>query len=202
MYRVRASDGGCGRTMLTNEHRFAELYRQHADDIYRFVLRRISADAATDVVSQVFTTAWRRFDQVVRMDEPLPWLYTTARYVLANERRSQQRQVALVQQLCGKSQEEHVGDHAAVSSDVLAVAQAFDHLAPADQEVLRLIVWENLTSTDAAAVLGISRAALAMRLSRARRRLIARLMSLEVDERSQQGPAAPLSVAPGKEIGR
>jgi DNA-directed RNA polymerase specialized sigma24 family protein len=98
-------------------------------------------------------------------------------------------------------QAEHVGDHAAVSAEVHAVAQAFDHLAPADQEVLRLIVWENLTNDEAAAVLGVNRAALAMRLSRARRRLAARWRSLQADERTQQGSGAPSSVMPRKEMG-
>ncbi|WP_327723448.1 sigma factor-like helix-turn-helix DNA-binding protein [Streptomyces europaeiscabiei] len=55
------------------------------------------------------------------------------------------------------------------------LAAAWQALAPADQEVLSLHVWEQLSAKDAAKVLGCTRAAYAMRLTRAKRRLAARI---------------------------
>ncbi|MGO4425277.1 sigma factor-like helix-turn-helix DNA-binding protein, partial [Streptomyces sp. MCAF7] len=53
----------------------------------------------------------------------------------------------------------------------MELAAAWQSLAPADQEVLALHVWEDLAARDAAKVIGCSRAAYAMRLTRAKRRL-------------------------------
>ena len=56
--------------------------------------------------------------------------------------------------------------------DLTAVWGSLD---PLDQEVLALQVWEGLNGKEAASVLGISRAACAMRATRARRRLASAL---------------------------
>ena len=40
------------------------------------------------MVSETFTVAWRRFDDVPEGEAALPWLLTTARKVLANHRRA------------------------------------------------------------------------------------------------------------------
>lgn len=50
--------------------------------------------------------------------------------------------------------------------------EAFRTLGPGDQEVLMLTSWDGLNSTAAAKVLGCSRGAFAVRLHRARRRLV------------------------------
>jgi RNA polymerase sigma-70 factor (ECF subfamily) len=50
---------------------------------------------------------------------------------------------------------------------------ALANLAEPDQEVLRLVGWEELTVAEAATVLGCTRTAAAVRLHRARRRLAA-----------------------------
>jgi DNA-directed RNA polymerase specialized sigma24 family protein len=66
-------------------------------------------------------------------------------------------------------------------------------LDPLDQEVLALQVWEGLSSREAAAVLGISRASCSMRATRARRRLAAAL-----------GPetSGPETSSPGQSVTR
>jgi RNA polymerase sigma-70 factor (ECF subfamily) len=48
---------------------------------------------------------------------------------------------------------------------------AWQALSTADQEILALHVWDGLTHSEAATVLGCSRAAYSMRLARAKRRL-------------------------------
>lgn len=51
------------------------------------------------------------------------------------------------------------------------ILEALAGLAPGDQEILRLKAWEELSSAEIGAVLGISPAAVDMRLTRAKRRL-------------------------------
>src|SRR5439155_83532 len=65
--------------------------------VFAYARRRATKDEADDVVSETFLVAWRRFDELPA--EPLPWLIGTARKVLANRRRSDDRRDALVVRL-------------------------------------------------------------------------------------------------------
>lgn len=56
--------GGGDVNTTTDEQRFTELYRQHYADISTYVRRRIDADQVTDIVAEVFATAWRRLDEI------------------------------------------------------------------------------------------------------------------------------------------
>jgi RNA polymerase sigma-70 factor (ECF subfamily) len=64
-----------------------------------------------------------------------------------------------------------VVDPTASADSRMDLAAAWQSLAAADQEVLALHIWEELSTKDAAGVLGYTRAAYAIRLTRARRRL-------------------------------
>ncbi|QIY96067.1 RNA polymerase sigma factor [Streptomyces sp. S1D4-11] len=93
----------------TDEQRFTELYRQHYADISAYVRRRIDADQVTDIVAEVFATAWRRLDEIPRR-AVLPWLYGVARRTLANAHRSNRRRLNLLEALGGEPSHQ-VGDH-------------------------------------------------------------------------------------------
>lgn len=67
----------------------------------------------------------------------------------------------------------HEPDHAPQVAQSLDVQRAMARLRAPDQEVLRLIEWDDLSHADAAALLGCSRAVLAVRLRRARARFAA-----------------------------
>jgi RNA polymerase sigma-70 factor, ECF subfamily len=73
--------------------RMDALFTSHAADVFAFALRRSSPQAAQDTVSETFLVAWRRLDSVP--DTPKPWLLGVARRVLANQRRTDGRQIAL-----------------------------------------------------------------------------------------------------------
>ena len=156
------------------EQRFRDLYERHYADLYRYVARRLVDVEASDVVAEVFLVAWRRIDQL-RADGALPWLYRVAGFVVANEMRGARRGRQLAARLAAEPDRSGDDDHADQIAGRLDLALAFDRLSAADQEVLRLVVWERLDSVDAAAALGCSRATFAMRLLRARRRLQAQV---------------------------
>ncbi|MGH8963467.1 MAG: RNA polymerase sigma factor [Jatrophihabitantaceae bacterium] len=48
--------------MGTDRERFEELFRQHYGAVVRYAVRRVGPDAAHEIVSETFVTAWRRLD--------------------------------------------------------------------------------------------------------------------------------------------
>ncbi|WP_328440841.1 sigma-70 family RNA polymerase sigma factor [Streptomyces sp. NBC_00444] len=157
---------------IDTEAQFTDVYRAHYEDVLRFVRRRAHPMNVDDIVAETFLTAWRRRRE--RPRDPRPWLFGTARKVMLNANRGMRRYSALAVRI----QEAGQGGMSVVTVDPTAsadsrmdLAAAWRSLAAADQEVLALHIWEELSTKDAAGVLGCTRAAYAMRLTRARRRL-------------------------------
>lgn len=147
--------------------RFEALFHQQADAVLAYAIRRSDADTAEEVVAETFAVAWRRLDVVP--DPALPWLLGVARRLLANERRSRSRAEALALRLVREPVAS--SDDPADEVDARLSAQAaLERLRPAESEVLELLAWEGLSVAQAAEVLGCSRAAVAVRMYRARRR--------------------------------
>jgi RNA polymerase sigma-70 factor (ECF subfamily) len=159
------------------EEEFDVFYRAYAGDVKAYCLRRADAPLADDALAETFEIAWRRWNDVP--SQPKAWLFGVARRVLANRRRAETRQRALVERIAA----ERIAEDAA--EEVPPVLEALSRLTPLDQEALRLAAWEELSSREAAHVLGCSPVAFRIRLLRARRRL-ARALN-ELDERSE-GP--------------
>ena len=135
-----------------------------------YALRRADPADADDVVAETFLVAWRRFDDMP--SDPRPWLLSVARHVLANRRRSVQRLTSLSDRLeQGAGRSASPDDGTAATDLRLAVLAALDRLPDKEQEAMRLLAWDRLSAADAATVLGCTRATLAVRVHRARRRL-------------------------------
>ena len=154
------------------------LFTSYAADVYAFALRRTSRSSAQDTVSETFLVAWRRLDSVPEV--PKPWLLGVARRVLANQRRTEGRQIALHTRLGSTQQNAWAQDAAelaepAVPTSDSAVLAALGALSPAERDAITLIAWDGLSPEEAATVLGCSRAALYVRFHRARRRLTSTL---------------------------
>ena len=171
------------------EARFERLFRSHADAVRSFALRRGMPEDADDVVSETFLVAWRRLDDVPA--DPRPWLLMVARRVLANRRRTAGRVVSLSARLArtaATGQASYAADASAGAELRLTVLSALERLPEKEREALRLLAWDGLSTTDAATALGCSRATLAVRVHRGRRRL-ATLLELERD--AEGAPSAP-----------
>jgi RNA polymerase sigma-70 factor (ECF subfamily) len=149
--------------------RFEAIFEQHYAALMRYAVRRVGPDAAAEVVSETFLVAWRRLDTVPL--QSLPWLYATARRVVANELRRRRRSGQLEQRLAHDDPAVVSGDHAEVIGDRLRLRAALAGLPERDREVLYLTHWEHLGPDDVARTLGCSPAAAKVRLHRARRRL-------------------------------
>jgi RNA polymerase sigma-70 factor (ECF subfamily) len=157
---------------------FERLYARHGPAVMAYALRRADPDLAQDVVAETFTVVWRRFDDCP--SESLPWIYGIARNVIANQRRSQRRQVRVVARIV-----ETLDLTPGGTGD--AIREALAALDRRDRELLMLIAWEGLSPREAAAALGCSANAARIRLHRARRKLE---RELERDSRSVINPKA------------
>jgi RNA polymerase sigma-70 factor (ECF subfamily) len=159
------------------DERFEGLFREHYTAVRGYALRRAPRDVAQEIVAETFLVAWRRLDDVP--DDARPWLYGVARRVLANQRRSARRNVALERRLAGTAAPAGTGDPGERLGDKELVRTALARLSDREREALTLIAWHGLTGTRAARAAGCSRSAFALRLHRARTRLAAELSALE-----------------------
>lgn len=159
---------------VRDERWFSSVYAAHFPDIVRYGLRRLGdLESSTELAQEVFMVAWRRRDQVP--DRSLPWLYGVARRRLANEwraRRARPAPLPLEPDAIPQSPAATRPESVVALADLSA---ALATLSDLDQEILRLVGWEQLTVVEVAAALECSRTAAAVRLHRARRRLSAAL---------------------------
>lgn len=161
---------------------FRETFEAHYDALLAYALRRTpNREDAEEIVASTFAVAWRRIDKLPPDPFTLTWLYRVAWRTLANQRRGDSRRANLVGRL--SSLRDAGVDASAHDSDPdgggrLQVALA--RLRPRDQEVLRLVAWEELAYVEAARVLGCSPNAFAIRLHRARSALRHELEQLGV----------------------
>lgn len=152
--------------------RFEALFAAHQRQILAYTMRRTQTHAdAEDAAAETFAIAWRKADTIPAAQE-LPWLYAVARRVLANQRRGHGRRDRLAALL----RVEDVPTPMRLGDDLDGPTfAALASLSPADQELLRLVAWEELGNQDIARVLGITPNAVAIRLHRARSRFTAAL---------------------------
>lgn len=145
---------------------FEDLYRACYVDLLRFALRRTGRpETAADVVADTFLVAWQRRGDIPP-DQGRAWLFGVARNVLANQHRATRRRADLAARLRHELAPITVAEPAAP----VEISTAFQSLAPADQELLRLVAWEGLTADELAVVLDCSPNAARIRLHRARSR--------------------------------
>lgn len=155
------------------DNRFRKVFEAHFEDIQAYCLRRLSPEDAAEAASEVFTVAWRRMDSMPSGADARLWLFGVARNVVRNTGRSSRRRLRTTARLRGLAPE-HATDPAyqvVASSEHHEMMTAFHRLTTADQEVLQLRLWEELTVDDTAGVLGISPKAASKRYQRALERL-------------------------------
>ncbi|GAA3449210.1 RNA polymerase sigma factor [Dactylosporangium matsuzakiense] len=147
---------------------FTGLFAAHFDAVVRYAFRRVfDAGVATDLAQETFIVAWRRRREVPERE--LAWLYGVARNLVTNHRHRLRAGPE------GGPRIEAVVRFDETAAEMVDVLRAIEALPERDQEILRLIAWEELELKEAAVALGCSKSAAAVRLHRARKRLQALL---------------------------
>jgi RNA polymerase sigma-70 factor (ECF subfamily) len=154
---------------VDTDRRFDSLYRTHFRDVYAYFVRRVPAADVPDLVADVFTTAWRRIDQVPRPPDDRLWLYGVARRVASQHDRGHRRRQRLVTKIMQNSPPSYrlVVEH----EPHLHALDLIDRLKADERELVRLVVWEQLSHAEVGAVLGCSANAVAIRWHRSIERL-------------------------------
>ncbi|MDX3133603.1 sigma-70 family RNA polymerase sigma factor [Streptomyces europaeiscabiei] len=175
MKRRRTTAGECEDPA---GHRVLEaLYTAHADRVLAYLLHRTDRETAQDILSETFVLAWRKSGSVP--DDALPWLLASARRLLANRVRSDQRHRALTERMAAmadRTEAAEIGEAIGTRAEVFAAMSA---LSEQDREVLVLSAWYGLSAKQAAVVAGCTATAFAVRLHRARKRFRAALARAE-----------------------
>ncbi|WP_382310067.1 RNA polymerase sigma factor [Herbiconiux sp. UC225_62] len=177
---------------------FAAIFDAHRDRVFGQALRLIrEPHDAEDVTALVFLEAWRRRDSVRVVDASvIGWLLVTTNNVVRNLARSRRRHRELLERIPRPSLTDDAPDHAEVVGERIdhadrdaKVRSAFARLAKADQDVITLCVLEELTTGQAAAVLGVPVGTVKSRLSRAKQRFSAHTTELLGQSTSPAGGA-------------
>lgn len=178
---------GHGPVPVTGSHqpeahaRLEALYDEHARSVLRYARRRLPREDAEDVVCDVFLVAWRRLDDIPELE--LAWLLGVARRTVANRLRSERRSGDLLSRVRLHARRS-VPDHAPSVDTGDQISRAFQQLSTTDQDVLRLVVTEGLTSAELGVALGCSTNTASTRARRARERLAA-LLGPDADEAAE-----------------
>lgn len=183
---VAARERGVGAEQLrwigTDPELFEVFYREHVEDLQRFVARRVGdRERAADLTAEIFLAAIDSAHRYrPRRGTPKAWLYGIARALVANDRRQHGRERAREERFRGSAMLEEE-DTARMDARIDAAAQsrrlyaAMDRLPEAERAVLELVAIDELTVAEAAAAVGVRAGTARVRLYRARRKLSAYL---------------------------
>ncbi len=149
-----------------------ELYRAHADFVWRAVLRLgIAESAAEDAVHEIYLVVRRKLPEFRGDAAPTTWLYAIARGVCANLRRKNARAYRRLEQVEPPAPAPSPEDAATRTNAAEQVARFLCELPDEQREVFVLSDIEGMAGPDVAAALKIPLGTAYSRLRLARKRL-------------------------------
>lgn len=166
-------DGAVIARSLHDPEQFAVVFRRHAPDIQRYVVRRLGASAADDVVAETFLTAFRQRSRYWR-DRPdaRPWLYGIATNLISRHRRAEIRQYRVLARTgidpVTEPFTERVDARVSASAASRLLAATLAKLPVGHRDALLLVAWGDLTYEQVALALGVPVGTVRSRLNRAR----------------------------------
>lgn len=143
---------------------FEAFFRARYRTIMRFILHRVDdRELAEDLGAEAFARAWEKHQDgtVITMR----WMVATARNLIGNE---YQRRVSERERIRRVLIEEVLDAGDEGGYDAVEVRYAVTQLPPLDALAIQLTYWDGLPAADAAEVMGCSKGALWVRLTRAR----------------------------------
>lgn len=169
-----AADGELLARARSEPEAFGELFKRHSRSVYAYCARRTgNLDLAEDLTSVVFMEAFRRHRKLhLSNASALPWLLGVANNVARNADRSVRRYRSALDRLPALATSASSEDDAIERFDAqVALARALDAISAltrAEQDVVLLVLWSELSYADAATALDIPVGTVRSRLASAR----------------------------------
>ena len=170
---------------LARPEGFAEIFDRHVGRVHGFVGFRVRRSEIDDVVAEVFRIAFEdraKFDPAA--SSAAPWLLGIAANLVRRTHRNAERKYRAIER-ANTSSAPHIDPLLAVDSRLDAagavgqIEPSLEQLPMAEREVLLMTVWDEMTPTEIAIVLGIAPATVRTHLFRARKRLRTALAEAE-----------------------
>ena len=150
------------------------LYERYADDVFRYLARRLGHTLAGDLTADTFRIAIQRassFDPTV--GHPRAWLYGIASNLVRGHRRTELRRLRAMER--DARRDPATGDplldvdrRLDASTTLAAVLALVADLSPEDLDLLTLYAWEGCSYAEVGEVLGIPVGTVRSRLHRIR----------------------------------
>jgi RNA polymerase sigma-70 factor (ECF subfamily) len=145
---------------------FGELYKKYAPDVYHFALYLSGEHGeAQDITSETFVRAWTSPEEV-RMATVKGYLFTIARNLFLQGLRKKSRHVALNEDLRDPQASPYA--QAEQKSELRAVLAGLQKLPEIDRAALLMRAFDEMAYEEIARALGISLAAVKVKIHRAR----------------------------------
>jgi len=148
---------------------FEDAFQSYYGLVVAYALRRVGDRATADEIAQsVYEYAWRNWNRHQDDSATRVWLLSICRRQLSNHFRSSKRYLSVLSRFAADSRLSAEPRPDEEPDEVVFLREAFRRLKPRQQEVLRLVGWDQLPHAEAAALLGCSLNAFDIRLHRAR----------------------------------
>lgn len=178
---------------VTVPETFAVLFDRHAQEIHRYLARRLGPDTAEDLVAETFLAAFRQRDRYeASRRDARPWLYGIATNLIRRQRRQEVRFWGAIARsghdpaVAGPATED-VEERVTAQAIRLALARGLSRLSAPDREALLLIAASGFSYAEAAQALGIPAGTVSSRVARARRQLRTELGGIDPREDAGDG---------------
>lgn len=156
---------------------FQSVFDTYAVDVYRFALMLTGdSDEAKDIASETFVRAWAKSDRI-RTETLKAYLLTIARNVYLESRRKSRRHVALEDTIPDTSPSPEI--RVEQRSDLQRVEGVLRELPEIDRTAFIMRVQQGLMYEEIARALGLSLAAVKVKIHRIRVRLLNDRLALE-----------------------
>jgi RNA polymerase sigma-70 factor (ECF subfamily) len=158
--------------MSDEQGQFEALFLDTRAPLLDYLTRRARSDDAADLLAEVFLIAWRRRADLPPGDERRLWLFGVARRLLAEHHRFAWKRANAEGGAPDADAPEHLLQEGGPrDTRGETVRRALESLSDLDRELVTLTTWENLSTAEAARVVGIAAGTARVRLHRARARL-------------------------------
>lgn len=138
-----------------NAEAFGEIYEHFAEKIYRFIYFRVGhKEIAEDVLSDTFTKAWQKINQINTASALSGWLYQIAKNNIIDYYRLKKELVPLTEVEEILEDEVNPVDTVSVNLQQVKILKVLDQLSVDQQQVIKYRFFEDLTSEEIAYVMG------------------------------------------------